>query len=67
MEDTRNSFFWGEGGLLKPVTPHFSHDCFQQAEKGLSDGAVQSINHAVSWGFEDVKSNSDELEEAWIR
>ena len=35
------------------------------AEDVSSDGAVQSIKHAVSWGFKDAKGNSDKQEEAW--
>jgi hypothetical protein len=34
LEETRNSFFWGKGGLLKPAAPYFVHDFFQPSEKG---------------------------------
>jgi hypothetical protein len=41
LEETRNSFFWKERGLLKPVAPYFVHDYFQLSEKG---GEEQSVS-----------------------
>jgi len=48
LEETRNSFFWGKGGLLKPAAPYFVHDFFQPSEKGGEQSVSPQKNKTAS-------------------